>query len=160
MSTPRTLDRTLLALADPTRRAILQRLSAGEARVTDVAKPFSMSLNAVSKHILVLERAKLVQRRKEGRDGTQAHTKPDHTVGARPSAHLIVRSHQIFDPAAEASVFVGAGRVTRAGIVEAQAAPALARESDGQRRHCTACFDGRSPVDVPLDVDKFALERG
>ena len=68
MSAPRTLDRTLLALADPTRRAILQRLSSGEARVTDVAKPFAMSLNAVSKHILVLERAKLVRRRKEGRD--------------------------------------------------------------------------------------------
>lgn len=68
MSAPRTLDRTLLALADPTRRAILQRLSAGEARVTDVAQPFKMSLNAVSKHIMVLERAKLVQRRKEGRD--------------------------------------------------------------------------------------------
>ena len=32
--------------------------------------------------------------------------------------------------------------------------------SDGERRHCTACFDGRYPVDVPLDVDKFALERG
>ena len=59
---------TLLALAAPTRRAILQRLSAGEARVTDVAQPFKMSLNAVSKHIMVLERAKLVQRRKEGRD--------------------------------------------------------------------------------------------
>ncbi len=68
MSAPRTLDRTLLALADPTRRAILQRLSTGEARVTDVARPFKMSLNAVSKHILVLERAKLVQRRKVGRD--------------------------------------------------------------------------------------------
>lgn len=68
MSAPRTLDRTLLALADPTRRAILQRLSSGEARVTDVAQPFKMSLNAVSKHIMVLERAKLVQRRKEGRD--------------------------------------------------------------------------------------------
>ncbi|MBL7952627.1 MAG: winged helix-turn-helix transcriptional regulator [Flavobacteriales bacterium] len=68
MSTPRTLDTTLLALADPTRRAILRRLSAGEARVTDVARPFAMSLNAVSKHILVLERAKLVRRRKEGRD--------------------------------------------------------------------------------------------
>ena len=68
MPTPRTLDRTLLALADPTRRAILKRLSNGEARVTDVARPFSMSLNAVSKHILVLERAKLVRRRKEGRD--------------------------------------------------------------------------------------------
>ena len=68
MSTPATLDRTLLALADPTRRAILQRLSSGEARVTDVARPFSMSLNAVSKHILVLERAKLVKRRRVGRD--------------------------------------------------------------------------------------------
>ncbi len=68
MPTPHTLDRTLTALADPTRRAILQRLSSGEARVTEVARPFSMSLNAVSKHILVLERAKLVKRRKVGRD--------------------------------------------------------------------------------------------
>jgi DNA-binding transcriptional ArsR family regulator len=68
MTTPQTLDRTLTALADPTRRAILQRLSSGEARVTDIAQPFRMSLNAVSKHILVLERAKLVKRRKVGRD--------------------------------------------------------------------------------------------
>lgn len=68
MSTPRTLDTTLLALADPTRRAILQRLSSGEACVTEVARPFDMSLNAVSKHILVLERAKLVKRRKVGRE--------------------------------------------------------------------------------------------
>lgn len=62
------LNHTLLALADPTRRAILQRLSNGEARVTEVAKPFAMSLNAVSKHILVLERAQLVHRRRAGRD--------------------------------------------------------------------------------------------
>ena len=68
MATPRTLDRTLNALADPTRRAILRRLSSGERRVTEVAAPFAMSLNAVSKHILVLERAKLVKRRKVGRD--------------------------------------------------------------------------------------------
>ena len=68
MSAPRTLDRILLALADPTRRAILQRLSSGESRVTDVAQLFKMSLDAVSKHIMVLERAKLVQRRKVGRD--------------------------------------------------------------------------------------------
>lgn len=68
MFAPQTLDRTLLALADPTRRAILQRLSAGEARVTEVAQPFDMSLNAVSKHILVLERAKLIKRRKVGRE--------------------------------------------------------------------------------------------
>lgn len=62
------LDNTLTALADPTRRAILQRLSRGEARVTELAAPFAMSLNAVSKHIRVLERARLVQRRREGRE--------------------------------------------------------------------------------------------
>lgn len=68
MAAPLNLDRTLTALADPTRRAILQRLSSGEARVTDVAQPFGISLNAVSKHILVLERAKLVKRRRVGRE--------------------------------------------------------------------------------------------
>lgn len=62
------LDKTLMALADPTRRAILRRLSKGEARVTDLAEPFSMSLNAVSKHIRVLERARLVRRRRVGRE--------------------------------------------------------------------------------------------
>jgi DNA-binding transcriptional ArsR family regulator len=68
MTTPVDLDRTLLALADPTRRAILHRLTAGEARVTDLAAPFAMSLNAVSKHIRLLERASLVRRRKSGRE--------------------------------------------------------------------------------------------
>jgi DNA-binding transcriptional ArsR family regulator len=62
------LDSTLLALADPTRRAILQRLSRGEARVTELARPFDVSLNAVSKHIRVLERARLVRRRRAGRE--------------------------------------------------------------------------------------------
>lgn len=62
------LDATMLALADPTRRAILSRLGAGEARVTEIAEPFEMSLNAVSKHIRMLERAELVRRRKAGRE--------------------------------------------------------------------------------------------
>ena len=62
------LDYTLSALADPTRRAILQRLARGEARVTELADPFNMSLNAVSKHIRMLERADLVRRRRVGRD--------------------------------------------------------------------------------------------
>ena len=62
------LDHTLIALADPTRRAILQRLSRGEARVTEVAEPFDISLNSVSKHIRILERAELVKRRVDGRD--------------------------------------------------------------------------------------------
>jgi DNA-binding transcriptional ArsR family regulator len=62
------LDKTLSALAHPARRAILQRLSQGEVRVTTLAKPFAMSLNAVSKHIQVLERAHLVRRRRAGRE--------------------------------------------------------------------------------------------
>jgi DNA-binding transcriptional ArsR family regulator len=62
------LDTTLSALADPTRRAILRRLSLGETRVTDLAEPFPMSLNSVSKHIRVLERANLVSRRRDGRE--------------------------------------------------------------------------------------------
>ncbi|HWT54740.1 MAG TPA: metalloregulator ArsR/SmtB family transcription factor [Rhodocyclaceae bacterium] len=62
------LDDTLIALADPTRRAILQRLSQGNARVTELAEPFAISLNSVSKHIRLLERAELVRREKSGRD--------------------------------------------------------------------------------------------
>lgn len=62
------LDHTLTALADPTRRAILLRLADGDARVTDLAAPFAMSLNSVSKHIRILERAQLVRRRREGRE--------------------------------------------------------------------------------------------
>jgi DNA-binding transcriptional ArsR family regulator len=62
------LDDTMVALADPTRRAILERLARGEARVTELAEPFAMSLNAVSKHIRMLERARLVRRRRAGRE--------------------------------------------------------------------------------------------
>ena len=65
-----TLDHALAALADPTRRAILDRLSRGPARVTDVAKPFQMSLAAVSKHVRTLERAGLVRRARRGREHT------------------------------------------------------------------------------------------
>lgn len=68
MNTAAALDNTMLALGDPTRRAILQRLGSGEARVTELATPFAMSLNAVSKHIRILERAELVRRRKAGRE--------------------------------------------------------------------------------------------
>ena len=62
------LDAVFAALADPTRRAIIERLSRGEARVTEVAEPFHMSLNAVSKHIRVLEASGVVERQKKGRD--------------------------------------------------------------------------------------------
>jgi DNA-binding transcriptional ArsR family regulator len=63
-----TLTRVYAALADPTRRAILVRLTTQEARVTELAEPFSMSLNAVSKHVRVLEEAGLVRREVRGRE--------------------------------------------------------------------------------------------
>jgi DNA-binding transcriptional ArsR family regulator len=64
------LDRTLSALADPTRRAMLARLAQGEASVTELATPFDMSLPAISKHLKVLEHAGLISR------GRQAQWRP------------------------------------------------------------------------------------
>lgn len=61
-------DLTYGALADPTRRALLARLRRKDARVTELAQPFDLSLNAVSKHLRVLERAGLVRRRVQGRE--------------------------------------------------------------------------------------------
>jgi DNA-binding transcriptional ArsR family regulator len=59
------LTTTFAALADPTRRAILARLAAGEASVTELAEPFKMSMPAISKHLKVLERARLIARGRE-----------------------------------------------------------------------------------------------
>ncbi|MEO5719211.1 MAG: metalloregulator ArsR/SmtB family transcription factor [Chthoniobacterales bacterium] len=64
---PRLLNRTFAALADPTRRRILERLAQGDRCVTDLAKPYRMSLAAVSKHLGVLERAGLIRRQRRGR---------------------------------------------------------------------------------------------
>jgi DNA-binding transcriptional ArsR family regulator len=62
------LDATFAALADPTRRRILERLCQGQRRVTHLAAPFSMSLPAVSKHLRVLEDAGLLKRQRHGRE--------------------------------------------------------------------------------------------
>ena len=59
------LDATFAALADPTRRAILARLALGETSVTDLARPFEMSMPAISKHLKVLEKAGLIDRGRE-----------------------------------------------------------------------------------------------
>jgi DNA-binding transcriptional ArsR family regulator len=75
-----TLSTTFSALADPTRRAILARLSAGEASVTELAAPFEMTMPAVSKHLKVLERAGLIAR---GRD---AQWRPCRLRGERLQA--------------------------------------------------------------------------
>ena len=62
---PDRLNTTFAALADPTRRAILARLAAGQASVTELARPFAMSQPAISKHLKVLERAGLISRGRE-----------------------------------------------------------------------------------------------
>ena len=67
---------TFAALADPTRRAILARLAAGEATVTELAEPFPMTVQAVSKHLKVLERAGLIVR------GRSAQLRPSRLQGA------------------------------------------------------------------------------
>jgi DNA-binding transcriptional ArsR family regulator len=66
-SSLQTLDAVFAALSDATRRAILTRLAAGDAGVTELAEPFDMSLPAISKHLRVLEDAGLITREKEGR---------------------------------------------------------------------------------------------
>jgi DNA-binding transcriptional ArsR family regulator len=104
------LDQTLLALADPTRRAILQYLSGGEARVTELARPFAMSLNAVSKHIRVLEQAQLVSRRRAGRE---------HFLSLCPG------------PLNEASAWMNAQRIAWAARLDALAA---LPHADGPKR--------------------------
>ncbi len=77
------LDDTMSALAHPTRRGILERLMGGEARITDLAEPFDMSLNAVSKHVQVLERAGLVRRRRVWREHwVSFHPQPLDDVAA------------------------------------------------------------------------------
>src|SRR3954463_6126140 len=70
------LSDTFSALADPTRRAILSRLAEGEATVNELAEPFEISLQAVSKHLKVLERAGLITR------GRSAQLRPSRLEGA------------------------------------------------------------------------------
>ena len=89
MSAAERLDTTFLALADPTRRAILARLAQGEASVNELAEPFDMSQPAISKHLKMLERAGLVSR---GRD---AQRRPCR-LEARPleAAYLWIESYR------------------------------------------------------------------
>ena len=77
MSSTATLDRSFAALADPTRRAIVARLAAGDATLTELAEPFDMTLPAVAKHIRVLERAGLLVRSRD------AQKKPCRLEAAR-----------------------------------------------------------------------------
>jgi DNA-binding transcriptional ArsR family regulator len=64
------LDSVMVAISDPTRRAILGRLARGPERISDIAAPFSMSLTGFCKHVRVLEHAGLVRRTRHGRENT------------------------------------------------------------------------------------------
>lgn len=87
------LDRTFAALADPTRRAILTRLAEGEATVNDLAAPFPMSVQAVSKHLKVLERAGLISR------GREAQLRPSRleTAPLRDAADWLTRHRAFYE---------------------------------------------------------------
>src|SRR5215471_21374931 len=89
MSDPARLDATFLALADPTRRAILARLALGQASVNELAEPFDMSQPAISKHLKMLERAGLISR---GRD---AQRRPCR-IEAKPleAAHAWIENYR------------------------------------------------------------------
>lgn len=89
MSATDSLDATFLALADPTRRAILARLASGEATVSELAAPFAMSQPAVSKHLKMLERAGLIVR---GRDAQRRPCRID----AKPleAAHVWIERYR------------------------------------------------------------------
>lgn len=90
---PDVLDRVFSALADPTRRAILERLSRGEATVLELAEPFAISLPAISRHLKVLEQAGLIER---GRD---AQRRPCRLApgGLRGAADWTAYYRQFFD---------------------------------------------------------------
>ena len=81
------------AIADPTRRAILDRLARGDARVTDVAADFSISLNSVSKHVRMLERAGLVKRTVRGRE----HLLALESAALDDASHWIEQHRQFWE---------------------------------------------------------------
>lgn len=97
MSTTDRLSLTFAALADPTRRAILARLAKGDATVTEVAKPFEMSLPAISKHLRVLERAGLVERTREA----QSRPARLNTIPLREAERWIDRYRRFWEERAQ-----------------------------------------------------------
>src|SRR5260370_9490135 len=85
------LSTVFLAIADPTRRAILERLAHGEASGTELARPFSISVPAISKHLRVLEHADLILHRKDGRTHRfrlAARPMPEAAASVEPCPHF------------------------------------------------------------------------
>jgi DNA-binding transcriptional ArsR family regulator len=90
---PSELNRIFSALADPTRRAILRGLTRGPATINQIAKPFPFSLNAVSKHVIVLERAGLLRREIKGRQ----HYCSIEPRALREADHWLQYYHQFWE---------------------------------------------------------------
>lgn len=91
LASPATLDRVFAALANPTRRAILDRLSRGEASVTELVAPFRLSQPTISSHLRILEEAGLVER------GRQANVRPVRlAAGAMADAHRWIGGYEKF----------------------------------------------------------------
>jgi DNA-binding transcriptional ArsR family regulator len=88
-----TLDRVFRGLADPTRRAVLQRLARGPTPVSDLAKPFAMSLPAFTQHLGVLESCGLVRSRKRGRVRTYSLA----PSALRPAEHWLVAQRKLWE---------------------------------------------------------------
>jgi len=126
---PAPLDATFGALADPTRRAILARLALGQTSVTELARPFSMSLPAVSKHLRVLEQAGLLTREKDGR----VHRCQIEAAPMRAAADWIARYREFWDERLDAL-----DRYLRDSEQNAPGPPTRARPSSPLR--------GREPV--------------
>lgn len=91
------LDQVFHALADPTRRAMVERLCTGPASVSDLATPFTVSLSAIGQHLQVLERSGLVRTRKDGRVRTVELTRDALTAGERWFASHRERWERRFD---------------------------------------------------------------
>ncbi len=114
------MDTVLSAVADPTRRAILDRLLVSDARVTDLASAFPISLNSTSKHIKVLEKAELVHRTVRGRD----HVLSLRAEGLAESVAWMQQYREFWEQRLAALE----------AFVLADAAPAASEDDDGRRR--------------------------
>ena len=93
---PTSVDRAFAALADPTRRAVLERLGAGSATISELAEPFGMSLTGMKKHIALLEEANLVVTEKVGRSRSCSLV-PDAFGGISMWLHRLDRFAQIVE---------------------------------------------------------------
>ena len=126
------LDRVFQALADPSRRIIVERLARGPASVSELAQPLTMSLPAVLQHLQVLETCGLVRSEKTGRV---------RTCRIEPQA-LSLAGH----PGSPAALWWALGRAFHAGAVNPLMRGKPSRHVAGDRQRASACFGGRRSI--------------